>query len=224
MTGAASLAQLVELTRKDLRVEARTGEALLVTAPFGAVALMFLPLAVGTDLPLLSQVGPGFYWVVVLLFGVLVTLRQSGVDGPAQRTLLRLSGVEPVVRVLARVVANAVLLLAFEAVLLPVMVVLYNPDLRDWPWLLSVMPLVAVGLAFLGALADGLSDSLQGRVTLGPLLVVPLAMPLLLGATQVLEAARYERPPWPWLLLVATVDLVVLLGTTLSAAALEEAG
>lgn len=47
------LTQCLALARKDLRLERRAGEALLVTAPFGATALLLAPLAVGTDTPLL---------------------------------------------------------------------------------------------------------------------------------------------------------------------------
>lgn len=214
--------QLAELVRKDLRLEARAGEALLVVLPFAAVALMLVPLAVGADVPLLRQVGPGLYWVVVLVFGVLVTLRQSAVDGPAQRALLQLCGVDPVVRVLGGVVAGAALLLAVEVLLVPVAVALYDPDLSGWAWLVPVLPLVALGLAALGAVANGLSEGLAERLSIGPLLVVPLALPLLLAATQLLAGAGYGRSPWPWLLLVVTVDFVAVAAATLSARALEE--
>lgn len=223
MTVVSPAIQLSELVHKDLRLEVRAGEALLVTLPFGAVALMMVPLAVGADIPLLRQIGSGLYWVVVLLFGVLVTLRQSAVEGPAQRALLQLCGIDPVIRVVGRILANTALLLAIELLLAPVAIALYDPDLSGWPWLLPVLPLVAVGLAALGALAGGLADNLTERMSVGPLLVVPLALPLLLGATQVLQAARYGRSPWPWLLLVLTVDLVVLAAATLTARPLEEA-
>lgn len=214
--------QTVVLARNDLRLELRAGEALLVTAPFGAVALMFVPLAVGTDVPLLRTVGPGLYWVVVLLFGVLVTLRQSAVDSPAQSALLCLCGVHPAVRLAGRSLANAALLLGFEALLVPVVVLLYDPDLTGWPWLLPVLPLVAAGLALLGALADELARGLAGRTTLGPLLAVPMALPILLSATQTRELARYGRPPWPWLLLLLTVVLLTALAMGLVARHVEE--
>jgi heme exporter protein B len=214
--------QCVELARKDLRLELRAGEALLVTAPFGAVALLLVPLAVGSDVPLLRQIGPGLYWVVVLLFGVLVTLRQSAVDGPAQLAVLRLCGVHPGVRLAGRAAANAVLLVAFEVLLAPIAVLLYDPDLTGWPWLLPVFPLVAVGLAVLGTVANALAEGLAGRTTLGPLLVVPVALPLLLAASQTMEAARYGREPWSWLLLILTVDLVAAVATGFVARHLEE--
>jgi heme exporter protein B len=218
----APLTQCLELAGKDLRLERRAGEALLVTAPFGAVALLLAPLAVGVDTPLLRELGPALYWLVVLLFGVLVTLRASAVDGPAQLALLRLSGVGPRVRLAGRAVANGVLLLGFQLVLAPVAVLLYDPELTGWPLLVPVFVLVAAGLAVLGALADALASGLAGRTTLGPLLVAPIAVPLLLGATGVLTAARYGRPPWPWLLLVVTVDLVAALLVAWCARYLED--
>lgn len=222
-TRPTALRQCWELAGKDLRAEARAGEALLVIVPFGAVALLLVPLAVGTDTPLLRELGPGLFWVVVLLFGMLVTLRASAVDGPAQQELLRLCGVRPGTRLAGRALANAVLLLAVQVLLAPVAVLLYDPALSGWPWLVPVALLVAVGLGVLGALADALARGLAGRTTLGPLLVAPLAVPLLLGASQVLAAARYDRGPWPWLVLMATADLVAALGVAVCAAALEEA-
>ena len=206
----------------DLRLEARAGEALLVTVPFGAVALMLVPLAVGTDVPLLRQVGAGLYWVVVLLFGVLVTLRSSAVDGPAQRALLQLSGIGPVTRALGRTIASAVLLLAVETLLAVLAIGLYDPDLSGWPWLIPTLALVPVGLAALGEVAAGLVTGLAERLTLGPLLAVPLALPLLLGATQVLEGIQYSRRPWPWLLLMLAVDLTAVAAVVLTARSLEE--
>lgn len=216
------LQQALELARKDLLLERRAGEALLVTAPFGAVALLLVPLAVGTDVPLLRSVGSGMYWVVVLLFGVLVTLRQSAADPPPQVALLRLAGIHPAVALAGRAAANAVLLLAFELAVLPVAVIVYDPPLNGWPWVLVVLPLVAVGLAVLGTLAGALAQGLAGRTTLGPLLAVPLALPLLLSATQVVEATRYGRAPWNWLALLALVDVVAALAVLLSARSLEE--
>lgn len=217
-------AQLLRIAHTDLRIEARAAEVLLVVVPAGAVPLVLLPLAIGTDLPLLRRIGPGFYWIVVLLFGLLVTQRSSVRHSPAQRALLLLCGVEPAVRALAHTLANALLLLGLEVVLLPAMVALYDPEPATWPWLAAAMPVIALGLAGLGTFASALSEGLSGQAALAPLLVLPLSVPLLLGATQVLEAVRYDRPPWPWLLLAATMDVVVLLAAVFSAGTLEDSG
>lgn len=214
--------QALEVARKDLLVETRTAEVLLMTAPFGAAALIFIPLAIGTDAPLLSELGAGMYWIVVLLFGVLVILRKSAVDGPPQRDVVRLLGLDPAARFAGGTLATGVLLLAFEALLAPVVIALYNPDVHGWAWLPIILPLVAAGLALLGTIAAAVTTSLGTRTSLTPLLIVPLALPLLLGATQALEALRLGRGILPWLVLLAAVDLALAVSGVLAARPLEE--
>lgn len=216
------LRQTLLFAARDLRIEARTREVVLVTVPFGALALLVVPMGVGTATPLLRQIGPGVYWAVVLLFGTMITMRRSALAPPAVRALLRLSGPPPVVRLAGRALADAVLLLGFAVALLPVAVALYDPAPAGWPWLLLALPLVTIGLGVLGALAGALADGAAGRTLLGPLLLVPLALPLLLGATQIGEAARYGRPPGPWLLLVVTAVLIAVLLAAVTAPHLEE--
>lgn len=199
------------IARKNLAVDRRTGEALLVTAPFGAVALWITPMAVGTDLPLLRQVGPGMFWVVVLLFGSLVALRNSAVDTPAQAGMLTLAGVPGAVRLLGTAAASFVLLVVFELALLPVAVALFDMPWQGWGWMLAMVPVVAAGLAVLGTVAHGLLYSEAQRMTIGPLLTVPLSVPLLLGATQTSEAVALGRSPAPWLTLTLLVVLVLFL-------------
>ncbi|MBN9619681.1 MAG: heme exporter protein CcmB [Actinobacteria bacterium] len=214
--------QALELCRAELRVEARAGEVLWVITPFGAVALLLMPMAVGTDRPLLGQLGVGLYWIVVLLFGVLVTLRQSASDTPEQVAMLRLCGVPPAARLLGRAAATTVALLVFELLLAPVVEALYQPYQIGWVWAVPVLPLVAAGLGALGTLAGAVAAGLPGHGTLAALLVCPVAVPLLLGATEVFQAEGYGRPGWAWLLLLVTVDLIGWLALSLSAAELEE--
>jgi heme exporter protein B len=213
--------QAIEIARKDLRTEIRSGEVLLITLPFGAAALMLIPLAVGTDAPLLEQIGPGMYWSVVLLFGVLVTVRQSAVDGPAQEDLLGLLGIDPAARYAGRAAATSLLLFVFEAVLAPVALALYGTDPSGWWWLLAVIPLVAVGLGLLGTLASSIAASVASA-TLVPLIVVPLAVPMLLAATQVTEGLRFGATIVGWLLLLVVMDLLLAVAGVLSARPLQE--
>ena len=215
--------QVYEITRKDLMVESRTAEVALMTAPFGAAALIMIPLAIGTDAPLLTDLGPGLYWIVVLLFGILVILRKSAVDGGAQRDLVRLLGIDPAARFTGATIATSMLVLLFEVALGPVLVALYNPDLRGWPWLFLILPLVAIGMGLLGTIASGVTTSLGTRTSLTPLLVVPLALPLLLGATQAFEGLQLGVSIVPWLVLLFTVDLALAVSGILASGPLEEA-
>lgn len=215
--------QVVEIARKDLLVESRTAEVALMTAPFGAAALILIPLAIGTDAPLLSELGPGLYWVVVLLFGVLVILRKSAVDGQAQRDLVRLLGIDPAARFAGATIATSLLVLLFEVALGPVLVALYNPALRGWPWLFLILPMVAIGMGLLGTIASGVTTSLGTRTSLTSLLIVPLALPILMGATQALEGLQLGKSILPWLGLLVTVDLALAVSGVLASGPLEEA-
>lgn len=215
-------AQAVEIARKDLRTEMRTGEVLMVTIPFGAAALLLVPLAVGTDTPLLRQIGPGIYWVIVLLFGVLVALRRSGVDEGPRDDLLVLLGVDPAARFAGRAAATTLLLIGFETILGPVALALYDLQLEGWPWLIALAPLVAVGLAMLGTLAASIATSIASSA-LVPLLVTPLAIPILLAATQSMEGLRTGRTILGWILLLVAMDLLLAVAGVLSARPLQEA-
>lgn len=218
----SALRQCVELVLKDLRLELRAREVGFVIAPFGAVALLLIPMAIDTNTPLLRQLGPGMYWMVVLLFGVLIALRDTAVDTAEQLAVLRLLGIDPAILQMGRAMANSVLVLVFEVLLVPVSIALYNPDLTGWPWMLLGLPLVAGGLALLGTIANSLARGLSGRSTIGPLLVIPIAVPLLLAAAQATRAAALGRAPWPWLLLIAVVDIAAILLLLLTADHQEE--
>ena len=223
MSAADFWRQALEIARKDLRVEGRAGEALFITVPFGAVALMLIPLAIGTDKPLLTRVGPGMFLAVALLFGMLVAYRQTASDTPAQRELLVLLGTDPAAKFAGRVAASSLLLVVFEIVLVPVTVIFYNPGaIPGWPWLLVVMVLLALGLALIGTLAGSVTAGLRTRNTLTPLLVAPLAMPLLLSSGQVVEALRNGNGILLWFGLLIVMNLGIAVLGVLSARPLEE--
>jgi len=88
--------------------------------------------------------------------------------------------------------------------------------------LLVVFPLVALGLALLGTLAGSIVSSVNAGTALVPLLVAPLSVPLLLAATQALEGLRLGRSILSWLLLMATVVLVLAIVGVLTARPLQE--
>jgi len=220
--------QVVWVVRKDLIVELRGGEALFVTLPFGALALLLVPMAVGTDAPLLMRIGPGMLWVVVLLFGMLVTVRSSAIDPPSTRTLLRLSGLDPAAAFLGRAIASAGLLLIVIGVLTPVMVVLYaSPPVSDSSYAnLSSLGLLAIagaaGIALIGSLAASLVSGVRAGSALASLLVVPLAIPVVLATTQGTDLALSGRSNMAWLLLLVAMDLAVAIAGVLVSGPLDD--
>jgi heme exporter protein B len=215
--------QAFEIMRKDLKIEGRAGEVLAITVPFGAVALLLLPLAIGTEKSMLSRIGPGMFFAVTLLFGMLVAFRQSATEEPAQRELLTLLGIDPAATFVGRVIASSLLLLGFELVLTPLDIVLYNPDpVRGWGWLIVILVLVAFGLSLVGTLAGGVTAGLRTKSTLAPLIVAPLAVPLLIASSQVIEALRLDRSILNWIVLLIAMNLALTVAGVLTARPLEE--
>lgn len=210
------------VANKDLVRERRRGEVLGITIPFGIIALLLVPLAVGTDIPLLRQLGPGLFWVVVMLFGVLIAVRRTSAETSAQRDMVALCGLDPAAGFAGASLASFGLLLGFEIIVGIAAVALYDIPLAGWPWLLVIFPLVAAGLALLGTLAASIVALVPAGTALVPLLVVPLSIPLLLAATQALEGLEAGSSILTWILLMVTVVLVLTIVGVLTARPLQE--
>jgi heme exporter protein B len=214
--------QIRTLIRYELRDEMRSGEVFFVVLPFAVVALLTIPMAVGIDTPLLQRIGPGIYWAIVMLFGVLVTQRHSSAVPAATRDMLRLGGVDPAARFAATTLTSFVLLTAFEIGAGLATVVLYSPQLTSWWWMIALLPLAALGLAMIGTIAGAVVAGLETRSALIPLIVVPISVPLLLGAAQATEGLRVGAGILRWVLLLAIVDVVLAVAGVITARPLEE--
>ncbi len=214
--------QVVAVVERDLKRERRRGDVLWVTIPFGAMALLLLPLAVGIDTVLLRRIGPGVFWVTVMLFGVLVSVGRASIETQPQRDAAALLGLDPAAGYVGRSVSSGALLMLFEVVVGAVAVVLYGFELVGIPWLVLTVLLVAAGLGLLGSLAASLVGASAAGSALVPLLVAPLSVPLLLGATQAYEGLRFGDSILPWMLLMAAVVLLAAIVGILTARPLQE--
>ncbi len=214
--------QAMAVARRDLERERHAGEVAWVTIPFGAIALLLVPLAVGINQDVLSRIGTGMLFVVVMLFGVLTAIRRTNIETPPQRDAIALLGIDPVAEFAGKTAASAVLLLVFEVVMGAVAVALYGLDISGWWWMILVLPLTAVGLAELGTISGAIAASVQAGPALVPLLVTPLAIPLLLGATQTVGELEPDGGNLSWLVLMAIVVLVLAIVGVLTARPLQE--
>ena len=217
------------IARFELAVDRRVGETFGLVVPFGFAALVAIPLAVGADQPTISRLGLPAFWVVTLLFGMQISWRQSAGSEGAVRDQIRLSGIDPAAGFAGRTIANGVLLAGFMAVSLGLTVFLYSPlPIRHWPELVIALLLFAVGLAVISTLVADLTLGLSSRTGLAPLLVAPLALPLMVAGAQVGEAAvALDGIPRPsgilsWLLVLILIDLIGIIAGVLSARPLEE--
>jgi len=217
--------QAREIARVDLIVERRIGETLRIILPFAAVSLLVFPFALSTRLSILREIGPGVFWALGILFGMQVALRQSAADDRARRDLHALMGVDPAARFVGRLLSGTLLTFAFLVVLFGTMVVLYAPELPPGSLPVTALGalLLSVGLTELGTLAGEVTAGLRNRTTLASLIVAPLALPLVIGASQTLTALNRGTVILPWVLLMITTDLALAVAGVGLAKPIEEA-
>ncbi len=214
-----------EIARVDLVTEGRAGETYRLIAPFAVVALMIIPLALDLRLNLVSEVAFGFYWAFGLLFGLQVALRQLANDTPERRDLFRLIGVDPAARFVGRTISATILMSGFLAVLALATIVLFDPEIAAgvWPVLILATVLAGLGLSELGTIAGEVAAGLGSRTSLASLVVAPLALPILIGASQSVEAVGRGTSILPWILLLVACDLALAVAGVALAKPLEEA-
>ena len=216
--------QVRAIASYELLIERRSGETWSIITPFAAAALMTIPLAIGINIPLISSIGWPIFWSIALLFGMQVAWRHVSSERNAMRDAIILLGVDPAARFTGRVVASGVLLSGFMLVIGALTVFLYTPDeLNRWPWLIVVGLLFAAGLAQLATLASDLTIGLGARSSLAPLLVAPLALPLLIGAAQATDSLLRSSGILPWLLILVLANLLLAVVGVLTARPLQEA-
>ena len=217
--------QAFEIARVDLTVERRLGNTIRITLPFALVALMVFPLALGLQLGVVSEIGIGIFWALGILFGMQVALRQSAADTRERRDLQALVGLDPAARFTGRVISGGLLMLGFLLTLLIGMLILFDPIIPEgaWPVLIAATFLVGVGLTELGTLAGEVTTGLANRTVLASLIVAPLALPLIIGASQSVEALQRDTSILPWVLLLVASDLALAVAGVALAKPLEEA-
>ena len=218
-------AQAREVARIDLVVERRVGDTLRIVLPFAVVALMIFSLATPSAITDLGDIGIAVFWGVAVLYGMQIALRISASETARRREVMSLIGLDPAARFLGRSFASAMMLMMFMTVLLVFTVVLFDPDLPDaWlPTMLLVIVLAASGLAMLSTLAGEVAGGLRNKSALASLIVAPLVVPVVVGASQTLESMNQDNGILLWILLLITTDLVLLTAGIGLSRPLEEA-
>jgi len=211
------------IAQRDLRVEIRSGEALSVVFPFAVVATWVVPLATDASPGLLRDLAAPVYWLIFLLFGMMIVFRQTASETADHRRVLALTGLDPAARFVGRSAASTLILFPISGMLVIPVIVLYDYRPPSGIWLMiPVIILGAIGMSMLGTLAADVTVGLRARTSLAPLLMAPLAAPLLMSASQALESLIAGGGIILWVLVLVIADLGLAAAGVMSARALEE--
>jgi len=178
------LRQVMVITAKDLRAEMRTKEAINASIAFAIVILLILSFAFDPTEDTTREISGGLLWIVFTFAGTLVLNRSFARELPNDCLDGLLAAPVPgSVLFLGKALSNFVLILAIEAVALPVFGIFYNVrwTRQFWP-LLLVQALGTWGFTAVGTVFSALTVNIRLREVMLPLLVYPLMIPMLLGA------------------------------------------
>lgn len=203
------------LLRKELTLEWRTREAVPAMALFSVTTFVVFHFALQRD-TIDGALASGVLWVTLLFAAMLGANRLfvSDVEGGALEGVL-LAPIDRTSLYLAKVVAFAAFLAVVELVAVPAFyLLLLGPSALDAVLpLLLVLLLADAGIALTGALVAALATQTRSRDLLGPLLGLPLLLPVIIGAARATEplflAGGAETVPGRWLLVLALYDVII---------------
>lgn len=228
MNPRPALRRAAAVVRKDLVSEGRTRAAFNAMAFLGMLTILVFGFAVGPDaptagparIPILEYVSPGLLWIAILLTGVLALGRSFHLElegGGLESFRLYPGGLGALWW--GKLVGNVLVLLAMEALLVAVTAILYSLDLWTRLGMLAAVALPAtVGLATVGTFFAALTVNIRAREVLLPLLLFPIAVPVLLAAVNASALVLRGDPMQElqlWIRLLVVFDVVFLTVCTL---------
>jgi heme exporter protein B len=199
------------LLARELRLSLRHGSDTLAALMFFLLAGALFPLAIGPAPETLGRIAPGVVWVCALLAALLPLDRLFGADledGSLDQLLL--SGLPPAAVALGKATAHWLvtglpLLLAAG----PLAVMLRMPEEAIPALLAGLLPGTAV-LSLLGTTGAAIVLGARRGGVLLPLLVLPLAAPVLIFGVAAADAASVGLAARPHLLLLCAVFAAAL--------------
>jgi heme exporter protein B len=199
--------------RKDLLTEARSREIIGAMILFALLSVLVFSFALQLSPQERKQAVSGVLWVTVI-FAVITGFNRSSAierEGGSFDALL----ISPVSRgalYLGKTLSNYLFALAVGLGLLPLMTVLYNVPLVHWGAAAGLI-LGVLGLSSTGTLLSMMTVQTRTRETLLPIVMLPVALPLLLivvnATTRIVNDA--SGGGWGgWLGLLFLLDAVYL--------------
>lgn len=205
--------QIYAVVHKDLLIEMRARDLLIVMLTFAILSLVIFNLALDLRGPVVREVGPGLLWLTIV-FAAMLGMGRTFVREHERGTLpgLLLAPIDRGTLFIGKLVANLLFLFIMEAVTLPMFALLFNlPVLR--PSVVLITVLGTLGFAILGTMFSAMAALSRAREALLPLLLLPTTVPVLIGAVKATQDAisgAVGGPPWIGLLIAFDVIFLTL--------------
>ena len=201
------------IVAKDVAAELRSKETLSTLLIFALMIVVIFNFAFELRVENVRQIAPGVLWVAFTFAGILalnrsfVVEREEGcIEG------LRLTPVDRGAIYLGKFLGNTLFLLVTEACILPIFAVLFDVSILN-PALWLIVVLGTVGFVAVGTLFAAMAVNTRAREAMLPLLLFPIAVPVLIAATkatgQVLDGQSLSEIA-SWLRLLLAFDIIFI--------------
>lgn len=199
------------LIGKDLRREVRTKEITITTVAFAILLMAIFSFAFFVDDESAVHVFPGVLWISIAFTATLAITRTfvQERDGGCLRALALVPGTESSLY-LAKFIVNVLFVATFEVVLVPALVLVFNvPFAANALEHLSVIVAGTLGFVALGTLVAAMMVHNQMRDVMLPILLYPLAIPLLVASVVITKMIVMDDlgSVWAYLRIVVAMDL-----------------
>ncbi len=209
------LAAVYAIVAKDLRAEFRSRELVSSMALFALLSILIFSFALELNRLAREEAIGGVLWVTVAFASIIGLNRSLALErdqGNLDAMLLA-----PIARsavFFGKLVGNFAFTLVVGLVLLPLLTVLFNVALIQ-PWVLAVLVLGVLGFSTVGTLLATMTVQTRARESLLPIVMLPVALPVLLGAVRATTAILSGAPTedwiaWPQILVVVNLSYLVL--------------
>ena len=172
------------IVRKDLAAEFRSFELISAMLVFSLLVIIIFNFALELDVKVREAVNAGVLWTTFAFAGTLGLNRSMAVekDRGCMDGLL-LAPVDRSAIYFGKALSNLAFMLIVEAIVLPTYSMLYNVNLFRLD-LIAVIVLGSIGYVAVGTLLATMSVQTRMREVLLPILLFPVAIPVLLSAVK----------------------------------------
>jgi heme exporter protein CcmB len=202
------------IARKDLVVEARSRELAYTTVFFAIACVLVFSFAFVRDGHAPEGEAAGILWVALVFSGTLALGRAFERERQAEtlRALL-LAPVERAAVYLGKLIGLLVLMTCVEIILVPIVSFLFGAPLGRAPWMLAALLATGtVGFAGVGTLLSAMLVRAHSRDVLLPILLYPIAVPVVIGGVRGTAALFGPEPDFAmaqtWLSMLVFFDAV----------------
>ena len=200
------------IARKDLLVELRTKESVPAMALFAVTTFVIFHFGLDRD-RLEGELAAGVLWVTLLFAAILGINRlfvaerdEGGFDA------IRLAPVDGTALLAAKAAALVVYLVVLEVIAVPIFAIFFLDSGAALAPLAGVLALTDLGLAATGVLVSSIAANSRARDLLVPLILLPLLVPVMIGAANAAEPLLEAGGPsyagiGKWLAFLALYDM-----------------